>query len=83
MAKKPVVKKSLKHQLPPNVKVKEFHIDLSPRKWISPLILLFLVISITYNYLSDTGNTKYNHDIGLNTIQSNYASGIYQEIIIA
>ncbi len=83
MPKKPVVKKPIKHQLPPNVKVKEFHIDLSPRKWISPIILIILVISIAYNFLSDTGNTKYNRDIGLNIIQSNYASGLYQEIIIA
>lgn len=83
MAKKPTEKKPTKKNLPPNVQVKEFHIDLSPRKWISPIILVLLIASLIWSYARGNSGITYNDSVGINTIQANYASGIYEEIIIA
>lgn len=76
-----------KKKLPPLPKntqlVKEFRIEITPRNVLISLLGIFLIFSLVWNlfHLSDENITTHK-DRGLNQILSNYASGMYEEIII-
>lgn len=83
MAKKTTNPKPKQPSLPPNVKVKETHIDLSPKKWFSPLLLILIMVTIGWNFVQTTFSPNQVTEVGLNTIQAKYASGMYEEVVIA
>lgn len=59
--------------------------DPKNNKRTNPFIILFIIaiaFSAIYTFLVSPTKEVVNTDIGLNDIQSNYASGIYSELII-
>lgn len=62
-----------------NVKV----IELSPRMFILPLILVTLLWAIFQTWSSySSEKVVYHDDIWLNQVAAQYASGVYQEIVV-
>ena len=68
--------------LPKDAKVKV--IEITPRTFIIPLLVIALIWSLYSYWVGYTGEKiTYNDKVGLNEIRQNYQSGSYEEIMVS
>ncbi len=68
--------------LPKNANVKI--IEITPHTFLMPFLFILFLASLYYTWqsFSQTEKITYNDTVGINTIAAQYASGVYDEIIV-